>query len=124
MSGFLNPANNSNGQAFGMYAIAGTGGAFTALNDITGTPEISANTDVSLVPNPSRGKTQVKFTNLKGTQVQVMVFDLTGNKVLELFTQTPENNLVIDTRDLNEGLYFVKIKASNMEVTRKLSVVK
>lgn len=124
VSGFLNPANNSNGQAFGMFAIAGTGGAFTALNDITGTPEISTNTDVSLVPNPSRGKTQVKFTNLKGSQVQVMVFDLTGNKVFELITQTPENNLVIDTRDLNEGLYFVKIKTSNMEVTRKLSVVK
>lgn len=124
VSGFLNPANNSNGPAFGMYAVAGTGGAFTALNDITGTPELSSTADVILSPNPSRGKTQLTFTNLKGSQVQVMVYDLTGNKVLELYSQTSENNLVIDTRDLNEGLYFVKVKADAFEVTRKLSIVK
>jgi hypothetical protein len=124
VSGFLNPANNSNGQAFGMFAIAGTGGAFTALNDITATPEISSNADVTLIPNPSRGKTQVTFTNLASSKAQVIVYDLTGNKMMELYTQTTENNLVIDTRDLNEGLYFVKITAANLEVTRKLSVVK
>lgn len=124
VSGFLNPANNSNGQPFAMYAIAGTGGAFTALNDITGTPELSDNADFTLSPNPSRGKTHLSMHNSSVRQVQVMVYDLTGNKVLDLANQNPANGISIDTQDLKEGLYFVKVKADGFQITRKLSVVR
>jgi hypothetical protein len=50
-SGFLNPANNSNGEAFGLYVALATGGALIALPVYTETFEVTFNVDMTYAEN-------------------------------------------------------------------------
>ncbi len=127
VSGFLNPSVNSNGEAFGMYAIAGTGGAFIPFADITGTNDLNRNGSVSIYPNPASNQTRIVFKSFDKSDVYYAVYDLTGNKVIEQKVDNRSfvnDEITINTSELNEGIYFVKISTVNQEVTRKLSIVR
>ncbi|TVQ09180.1 MAG: DUF4397 domain-containing protein [Bacteroidetes bacterium] len=119
-SGFLNPDNNSNGPAFGLWVATNIGGAliqlplFTNINDLTG-----EFTDISLFPNPVRN-----MVNLVSTQEmqQVRVFDISGRVVYSNIINSEEYQ--INTEHLESGMYFVRITTAKGIFTGKLQVQK
>ena len=81
-SGFLNPAANLNGPAFGLYALIGTNvveltEATTSVRDIPQLPE------ASVVPNPASSGTTAQFVMPVEGSVGIRVYDISGVLVTE-----------------------------------------
>ncbi|MGB3073690.1 MAG: DUF4397 domain-containing protein, partial [Chitinophagales bacterium] len=61
-SGFLNPANNSDGAAFGLYVALSAGGALVPLPLATGIDDVAANVNgVTLFPNTASDDVKLQF---------------------------------------------------------------
>ena len=117
-SGFLNPATNQNGAAFGLLAVLADGTAFM-LSNVTGLEEKSSEADFSLYPNPATEVVRisplanttdaaVEITNALG---QVVKTEKLGN-----------TTLVIPISDLSKGMYAVKVQSENGKSVSKLIV--
>lgn len=106
-SGFLNPAVNSDGPAFGLWVALPTGGAMvelpaTAFASIT---ELN-NEEVTIYPNPTESMLNVKTTDLNVTKIEIS--DVHG----KVYSSTNVDNSVlnsVDVSNLPAGYYFLKI---------------
>ena len=74
-------------------------------------------------PNPANEKAVIYFENPQSQEVELVLYDLAGNKMLELKSET--NAFTIRTLELNKGLYFFSIgKTSSQNRTKgKIMVV-
>lgn len=78
-------------------------------------------TSVLLYPNPSGGEVSVGIALPSGTDVEVSVLNLLGQVILHRNLGTVQNTAtLLDLRDQAEGVYFVRVKAGEEVVTRKL----
>lgn len=82
-SGFLDPAANNNGPAFGLFALIG--------NDVVRLQEVTTSVnealelaDASLAPNPTSGDILARFTMPSDGRVSIRVHDVAGNLVKEV----------------------------------------
>jgi hypothetical protein len=73
-------------------------------------------------PNPFSNELNVSFESDKPSDFQIHVFNLYGQKVGELegTSQAGITNSIIDTKDLSEGTYFVRITSGNKMKTEKV----
>ena len=109
-SGFLNPAANSNGAAFGLWVALSAGGALVELpEDLTlGTEEGTDNSKVTLYPNPAMDVVRIEGVTLTGAQIQIV--DITGKQISnELFTI---NNNSINVSNLPTGIYHLTVRGT------------
>ena len=124
-SGFLNPANNNNGEAFGLYVASAAGGELIALPLVTNLEEVSSLEEVSLFPNPAKDQVNIAYDLDFSSKVMIEIFDLVGKKVFEtnLGDQPAGSNLTnINVSDFTNGLYLVKITANNFPLTKKIMI--
>jgi len=119
-SGFLSPASNSNGAAFGLWVALASGGALiplppasipTSFNTIQNIGE-----SIAVYPNPFSSQIVVK--NNKNLNVDVVVLDVTGKTVLRQNSTAGLIELI--TNDLQTGLYFVKVTSEGNSTTYKI----
>ncbi|MBK6967141.1 MAG: DUF4397 domain-containing protein [Bacteroidales bacterium] len=126
-SGFLSPANNSNGPAFGLYAFLSSGGQFVALENTTGIEDNILNPDAFAVyPNPAKEKLNISYKLTSTGEVSYKIFNSTGMviRAAELGYQAEnQHNLIIDTSNLPSGLYVISLVAGNSSITSKIQVV-
>lgn len=76
-------------------------------------------------PNPSRGDVQIHYSLAAKSQVVLALYDLSGRTVATLVqtTQSPGRytcHLSPAACGLSAGIYFLKLKAGEFSVTRKL----
>lgn len=112
-SGFLNPAVNSNGPAFGLHVALAAGGPLVALPEVfpTGLDELS-NSNVSVYPNPAQNFLNVKGLELNNAEVQI--FDISGRIVnASLFKVS---NSTIDISSLAKGTYHLVLSNNSEKV--------
>jgi hypothetical protein len=112
-SGFLNPAVNSNGPAFGLWVALAAGGPLVSL------PLNNLNTDnfnlskIALYPNPTSRVLTIDipfgYEKLEGK-----IFDVSGREV-----KTFSNPSSIDVSDLNSGLYVVNVTVDGLTSNKK-----
>ena len=124
-SGFLNPADNNNGEAFGLYVASAAGGELIALPLVTNLEEVSSLEEVSLFPNPAKDQVNIAYDLDFSSKVMIEIFDLVGKKVFEtnLGDQPAGSNLTnINVSDFTNGLYLVKITANNFPLTKKIMI--
>lgn len=129
-SGFLNPANNSNGPAFGLWAALASGGNLVEL-PVASTTSISENNtgnEINLFPNPVN---DIMSLNLNmenaGEDVIVEIFDTRGARVKSWNFQnisTTNNTLTLNTEDLSEGMYHLNVLSGATLETRSFVVVR
>lgn len=118
-SGFLNPASNSNGPAFGLFAAAATGGSLIPLPTLAVTA-ISKNTflqnNLSIYPNPFSDK--INIDNQSGLSLTIDVIDLKGKLIKT--TQSNQINIGMDLNELTPGIYFITVSNESEKATFKV----
>ena len=117
-SGFLTPANNSNGPAFGLYVALSTGGALVALptTTITSLSESNINnTNLSIFPNPAKDIINIEGETIKNSTIQIM--DITGKFINEELYFSSENSINISK--LPSGTYFLRISSESVQLNSK-----
>jgi len=127
-SGFLNPANNSNGAAFGLYAALPSGGALVALPTFTtGTDEknIIIN-DARFYPNPASETVSVDFSLDESSDVRLNLFNAAGQeiKMVDMGTMTSGRHTVkSDISKLESGYYLMQVSTgNNVKVSQQIFV--
>lgn len=81
----------------------------------------------SLYPNPANTQVNIDFDLLRSNTVSVDVLDITG----KLVKQTQEqlygaglNQIVLETADMNQGIYFVRINSRESSLSSRLVIIK
>jgi hypothetical protein len=115
-SGFLNPAANSNGPAFGLWVATSTGGALTELPVVAlSTPDFNRN-QVKVYPNPANDI--VRWSGNWALESTTMnLIDMNG-RVLKSASQTNQ----LEVNGINSGLYLIQITNGAETITEKLVI--
>jgi len=86
------------------------------------------NGDWSIAPNPSSGKTTIRFNVLEEAPINLEVYDSRGKLVKHLINQElyPKGSFEVDYQMLQNtpGIYYVLFKNNKMTSTKKLIFVK
>ncbi len=80
-----------------------------------------------ITPNPITENTTISFGVGFEVGVQIQLYDMNGNTISNLVNETlPSGNYeaVINTKELNNGLYFIKMVAGPFSETKKLMIAK
>ncbi len=124
-SGFLNPDNNSNGEAFGLYVVLAAGGALVELPVFTSLEEAVEINAMNFYPNPATDQITIDYELANSSDVKVEIFNLVGAKVFERdFGRQVSglNNSLINLENLNNGMYLMRLTANNYPLTTKFMI--
>jgi hypothetical protein len=78
-------------------------------------------------PNPSTGRSLVTFAIPASTWVRLTLTDVQGREVAVLadgVRQSGRYTATIEASDLHAGMYFVRMQAQGVNLTRRLAVLK
>ena len=118
-SGFLNPAANSEGPAFGLWVALASGGAMIALPNIPLSSQGFDFSTVAIFPNPTSDVLNINIPFSFDT-VSGQVIDISGRAVKSI--NKVENS--IDVSNLSNGLYVLDLLIDNKPFKQKFIVSK
>jgi photosystem II stability/assembly factor-like uncharacterized protein len=79
-------------------------------------------------PNPFNPSTVIKFALAESQQATLIVYDILGNEIVQLFNETTEAGKIyeieFDASGLSSGIYFYKLLSNNRLQTRKMLLLK
>ncbi len=126
-SGFLTPQNNEDGPSFGLWVALPAGGELVELSILTSLSEATIDVEsIEAYPNPSTEILNIAFNLSIDTDVNIEMYDLTGNLVKSSplgRVASSSTTTSLNVNDLTSGLYFVRIEAGNHVATKKVQVV-
>ena len=133
-SGFLNPATNQNGSAFGLLAAVGSTAAtpvFTLLPSIATSVRLATSSDgfaiQSVAPNPTVGQMSVSYTVAQTGTVEMALFNVLGVQVLTLpseVRQSGNHTATIDVSSLPTGAYQLVMTQNNIRTTTPIKITR
>ena len=126
-SGFLNPGNNSNGPAFGLWVSLAGGGDLIPLSIAVSVEEVEIFNESALnvYPNPARSFVNVNYTIERDEAVSVEIYNLLGNKLEEInygYQSAGSYSQQLNISNLANGMYLLRIQAGGEQVISKLKV--
>ncbi len=106
-SGFLSPAANNNGPAFGLWVALPSGGELLELGNVTSVGESSMFDAMRVFPNPSSNNFYLTLQSESSTTINYQITDLMGKKYIfgNERLQEGNNQLVFDAENLSPGFY-------------------
>jgi hypothetical protein len=110
-SGFLDPTQNSNGEAFGLFVALPAGGALVPLPSAPLGVENFDSKSFVLYPNPVNDQLNFEFSSLDMEELDVRIIDMQGRFMSNMILN-PENTS-LDVSALSSGLYQVIISDGN-----------
>ena len=93
---------------------------------VEGVPQVLANNEVFIAPNPANDQANISFTLTAAASVQVQVTDVAG-RIVNSFSQelnAGAQNIALSTVNLPTGVYNVKLATPGQFTVKQLSVVK
>ena len=118
-SGFLNPANNSNGPAFGLWVALSSGGPLLELP----TAPLSVNSfsakNIGMYPNPASSTLTIDIP-FGYNKSNVGIYDLEGREIK--FYNNLKNQ--IDVSTLSNGLYLLNLSIDDVNYVQKFIINK
>ena len=126
-SGFLNPANATANNGFGLFAALPSGGPLVAFPAITiGIDGEDAVTGLVVAPNPVTTVAEVRFSLAETAPVVVRLLTLAGQEVsrAELGTRTGEGSCLLDVQAVPAGIYLVSVEAGASRVVRRMVITR
>ncbi|MFN3596025.1 MAG: CHRD domain-containing protein [Rubricoccaceae bacterium] len=127
-SGFLDPASNQNGPAFGLLAVFADG--TTALLPAAVSAESGAEAGrlaLAVGQNPVRTASTVHFALPEAGPAELAVYDVLGRRVATLAEGTfmaDTHTARFDASALSAGVYVVRLVAGDRAVSRTVTVVR
>jgi hypothetical protein len=126
-SGFLNPAQNSNGSAFGLWVALASGGPLVQLpiNTPSGIQNSNQADVFAVYPNPSRGAVWIQMPNTGDLQTELKVYSSTGALIERQMVNLNGGNgnmMQMNTADWSGGLYHVTLSTSKGQLTQRIVV--
>jgi hypothetical protein len=127
-SGFLNPANNSNGPAFGLWVALPAGGNMIPLPVVTSVVENTSNAAITLFPNPAATEMNVNIDAVAPiANVVVRVMDMTGRIVMNDdlgAIGTGNFRHTMNTTSLQQGGYIIEIVTDGAVQRQQIQIVR
>ena len=119
-SGFLTPANNSNGPGFGLWVALADEGALVELPLIlnVGVEEGVSSANLNAWPNPAVDELNLSVEATFSSRLAATVLDLTGRRVLDLPSAAlvaGENRIRIDLNAVPNGAYVLRLADGSSE---------
>jgi hypothetical protein len=115
----INIANNDADEATYDFAVQGIG------LPTTGIDPMSTSSFAKLYPNPTSNDVTVELSLTKDEKVTVSVYDVQGKEVLQAIERNlsiGEQTIHINTSELVNGIYFVKVTAGSVSTKMKLAI--
>jgi hypothetical protein len=110
-SGFLDPSQNSNGPAFGLFAASVLGGPLLELPAAAlGVAEFNSER-IAMYPNPTNNKVTIDLAGTELSDYRISIADITGRVIDSKEYKTLNNT--IDVSQLAAGIYTVSISEGN-----------
>ncbi|MCX7736648.1 MAG: carboxypeptidase-like regulatory domain-containing protein [Candidatus Kapabacteria bacterium] len=83
------------------------------------------NIEIAIYPNPVNSNMTLKFSGKAGI-ANIYIYDNLGNLVHSAILQTTEgiNITKLDLRNLNQGIYFLRIDRNNKQQTTKFTIIR
>ena len=102
------------------------------LDNVTGFKNIGINSSAGLLlqqnePNPFSQKTTIKYHLQQNSMVDLSIFNIMGLKVANLVHEGQNAGnyaFEFDVAHLNEGIYFIKLKAGEYNSTKKMMILR
>jgi len=120
-SGFLDPATNQNGPAFGLWATIADGTTFP-LTIVTSVNEIAENLNISVYPNPVVSGSPIMISNNESSEISVEILNVQGQLVSNTIIPGNAQSFEVSTSSLESGVYFVKTFTGEKTNVSKLMV--
>ena len=127
-SGFLNPAANNDGPAFGLYVVTTDGGPAIELPLVTSIEELKNSDAFGVVayPNPAARFLNIAVNLAKPSDVTVEVRNAQG-KILAVQRSAAFaglNTVATDVSELSAGVYFARVAANGAAQTVKFIIAR
>ncbi|MEO8148942.1 MAG: T9SS type A sorting domain-containing protein [Bacteroidia bacterium] len=97
-------------------------------NFATGITELQNDNHLSfdnIYPQPATGKAQLVYSLNKSSNIVIKIMDVTGKTVKRLLSENiskGKHELIFNTSDLSNGMYFVLLQSGSHLITKKLVV--
>ena len=82
----------------------------------------NSKTENTLYPNPANDKVSYRLGKNSGI-VTVLIYDFTGKQIVNNAISNATETIDINTSELANGVYIIRIKTSDKTVTKKLTVL-
>lgn len=125
--GFLDPLQNKDGRALGLYAVTTTGTVVPLPAVTVSVREEHTPTAVYSYPNPATDGATLAYELTVGASVNVTLHDAAGRMVyaVDKGPQTSgAHTLRLPTGNLSAGVYMLTLRAGDIVVNRTLTVTK
>ena len=88
-------------------------------------PQLAGGASFTLSPNPARGSVRIAFSLPAPAAVSLGVFDIAGRRVATVLDRHFERagNLSFDTTRLRAGVYYSRLEAGTVAITRRFVVL-
>ena len=95
-------------------------------NTVTGINEVNADDKIKVFPNPISETFNIEFTLDESIDLEINIFDATGNLVKELFkgkANVGENLFTFNKSNLSYGTYFINIKSKSKSIKNEKIII-
>ncbi len=78
-------------------------------------------------PNPFNSSTTINFFLPEQTEIKLEIYDLIGNRIklaLDEVKNEGEHSVSVNAGDLASGIYFYRLKAGDLILTRRMILIK
>ncbi|HMC97618.1 MAG TPA: DUF4397 domain-containing protein, partial [Flavobacteriales bacterium] len=113
-SGFLAPANNSNGPAFGLWVALPSGGPLVELPIATGVDELPGTSSMAVWPDPATDMLTIEMSGHEAMQASITLTDAAGRVISTLknsSTPSGASRITLDVSGVSSGFYRVNLNA-------------
>lgn len=79
---------------------------------------------MQIKPNPANQKATIELPNMNLTQCQVQLFTMLGTPINGVYIQSQpfEHKIQLLFPDIPEGIYLVRVKNGDIELTQRLKI--
>ena len=81
---------------------------------------------INVYPNPVNSLLVVGFSLLEKSNIKIQIYDITGREIETLVNEIKDigkHKIEFNAEKLNNGIYFCRLEAENMSMTKKIAVV-